>query len=69
MDRKKYSKRREEALWRLVDKTVMDLRLAALRGELDGLGRTSKEDMLLKIIGNLPDSVAAEYRKSMVSNN
>jgi hypothetical protein len=64
-DRKRFSKRREEAIWRVVDKAVTDLRIQALRGKFSTLNNNSAEDFIWNQIGALPDIVCAEYRKSL----
>jgi len=65
MDRKRYSKRREEAIWSAVDGELTKLRIRVLRGLLAGHCAQTQEERILKEIGSLPDKVAAEYRKRL----
>lgn len=63
-DRKRFSKRRESALWAVVDKEITNLRLDILRGKLEVISRNKQEEIVFNAIGRLADAVSAEYRKS-----
>jgi len=67
-DRKHYSKSREAALWRIVDRRITDLRIALLRGS-HITGDKNFDDWLRNFFAELPDQVAAEYRRSMNISN
>ena len=61
-DRKRFSKAREDSLWRLVDKEVTDFRIAVLKGRLTHLSATGQEESVYKALNGLSDKVAAKYR-------
>lgn len=65
MDRKHFSKRREENLWRIVDEAITDLRISVLKGLLLGFHVQAQEERIFKALNSLPDKIAAEYRKSL----
>lgn len=64
-DRKRYSKRREERLYRLVYDEIMELRIKVLRGAMmRKIGEQAQESTLYELTKDLPEKVAAEYRRS-----
>jgi len=63
-DRKHYSKRREDELYRVVHDAIMDVRISILRGEYDGISANPKEARFAKQTSMLGDKVCAVYRKS-----
>jgi hypothetical protein len=63
-DRKHYSKTREAALWRIVDRRITDLRLKMLR-ETWHTASKDFDNQLRDFFAALPDQVTAEYRRSM----
>lgn len=65
-DRKTYSRRREEILSRVVDKAIVDLRILILRGGMEGHNYASKERIVIRELGALPDLVTAAYRRKLV---
>lgn len=69
MDRKHYSKKREEKLWSLVDRAITDFRILVLKGELNLIGVNDKEEFVYKYFRNLADEVCDEYRRSYASNS
>ena len=63
-DRIHYSKRREQALYNVIHASLMDVRIAILRGEYHYIGNNEKEERFFKQTKDLAESVCAEYRKS-----
>jgi hypothetical protein len=62
IDRKRFSKKREAALWRLVNDKITDFRILVLRGGLRGLTHEGMESVIYKELVELPDLVTAKYR-------
>ena len=64
-DRKKFSKRREDVLWRVVDYAITDFRIAVLRGVFQSISDNSREEIVYKHFKGLADKVAAKYREKL----
>lgn len=62
-ERKRFSKRRELALYMVVDDAITQLRIRILKGALAGASRDGMEEAVWKMIGDLPEKVAEKYRE------
>lgn len=65
-DRKRYSKRRQELLYRVVDEALIELRIRVLRGALIDCSASKQEEVLYRMTADLPEKVVDEYRRSLV---
>ena len=64
-DRKRYSKAREERLRRMVEQAIMELRVFVLRGGMVGFSAAQHDDKVSQLMRDLPNKIAAEYRKKI----
>lgn len=65
MERKSYSKRREENLRRLTTDFIYDLRITILHGFLYAYNAESQDNRLAHILADLPEKIATEYKRSL----
>ena len=65
MERKRFSKRREAALWQLVDNEITEFRISVLKGFLEGYNASGKEDRVYAKLGGLADLVVELYRSRL----
>lgn len=68
-DRKNYSKRRESAIYGIIHEEIMQLRIAVLKGLLNGYSDIGKEEQIDNKLLMLGDKVCAEYRKSYAKDS
>lgn len=65
MERKRFSKRREDALWRLVDHEITEFRIAVLKGCLIGYNQNVQEVVVYNKLNGLADLVVELYRSRL----
>lgn len=63
-ERKRYSIRREQALYGIVHEAVTQLRIKILKGYLRGYSQDAQEERVEKELRGLGEAICAEYRKS-----
>jgi uncharacterized protein with von Willebrand factor type A (vWA) domain len=64
IERKRFSARRDERLYRIVHDRVVECRIATLKGALAGLSVVGQERAITEMLDDLAGIVSAEYRKS-----
>ena len=69
VDRKHFSKRREQALYLIIQDAITELRIDILRGKWDIVNGIGKEQRLINATITLGDKVCSEYRKSYAHNS